>query len=65
MRARKFATLVWGNDLFAEHPVQQIRDLANTRGEITNHNPPCLLDLGKEKMCDRMHSKMMAHQFLE
>ena len=65
VRARKFATLVWGDDSFEERPVQQIRDLTNARSEVSNHNPPRLLELGKEKMRDRMHSKMMAHQLLE
>lgn len=61
---KKKASRIWGDESWTEQANQQIRELDATRGEVSNHNPPRILEPGKLVNRDRMHSKMMAHQIL-
>lgn len=61
---KKKASLVWGDESWTEQANQEIRALTAARGEISNHNPPRILEPGKTVNRDRTHSKFLAHQIL-
>ena len=60
--ARKFASLIWGDNSFTETPDQVLIPLSNARGEITNHVVPRLTPLGQNRMRDRIQSSNLGFQ---
>ena len=64
VHARKFASLIWGDNSFTETQDQVLMPLTNARGEITNHNPPRLTQRGQSRMRDRIQSSNLGFQAL-
>lgn len=62
--ARKFASLTWGDGSFTESVNQVLEPLTVARGEVTNHVPPRLTQLGRNRMRDRTQSSNMGYQAL-
>ena len=60
--ARQFGTVTWGDSSFAVGGNQIIRQFSVAGGDLTNHNPPRLTPLGRNRFRDRFHSKSMAVQ---
>ena len=63
-RARKLASLTWGDESFTVQNPSLIRELTQADGDLTNHVPPRLTVRGKNEMRDRMHEKMLGHHLM-
>ena len=60
--AKKFDSLIWGDNSFTETPDQVLILLTNARGEITNHHLPRLTQLGQNRMRDHTQSSNLGFQ---